>query len=290
MQESSLARGGKRPLTDDDATWWCYAGSVKTLRPLLISSLFWAYVVLSSLVLFLLALLVFALSVAFDRRRRLLHLFTSAWAYHYVMLMPLWKVSFQGRSHIDPGSTYVLVANHQSLLDIPVLFGLFRPFKWVSKQEVFRVPIIGWNMALAGYVSLRRGRKGSITRMMRDCRAQLGRGSSILIFPEGTRSPDGRMRKFRQGAFTLAQDAGVRVVPIAVHGTHESLPKKGAIFRQSRPVEITVRVLEPVAPDAAAEAEELTRMVEEMIGRELEAMRKRRWGEEQPEEPSVEKS
>ncbi len=251
-------------------------GGVNSLRALLISSFFWTYVILSSIVLFGLALLVFAATVAFDRRRRLQHLFSSAWAYHYVMLMPLWKVTFQGRAHIDPGRTYVLVANHQSLLDILVLFGLFRPFKWVSKQEVFRVPIIGWNMALAGYVSLRRGKKGSITRMMRDCREQLGRGSSILVFPEGTRSPDGRMRKFRQGAFTLAQDAGLQVVPIVVDGTHEALPKRGAIFRQSRPVPITVRVLEPVPHDAAADAEELTRMVEEKIRGELETIRTQR--------------
>jgi 1-acyl-sn-glycerol-3-phosphate acyltransferase len=81
------------------------------------------------------------------------------------------------------------------------------------------------------------------------------------------------MRKFRQGAFTLAQDAGVPVVPIAVHGTHEALPKRGAIFQQTRPVEITVRVLEPVAHDAAAEAEELTLMVQEKISAELESMR-----------------
>mgnify|MGYP001115794193 CR=1 FL=1 len=246
---------------------------MNSLRALLISSFFWAYLVLSSLALFLLALLIFAATVAFDRRRRLLHLFTSAWAYHYVMLMPLWKVTFEGRSHIDRRRTYVLVANHQSLLDILVLFGLFRPFKWVSKQEVFRVPVIGWNMALAGYLSLRRGKKGSITRMMRECRDQLQRGSSVLMFPEGTRSPDGRMRKFRQGAFTLAQDAGVQVVPIAVDGTHEALPKRGAIFRQSRPVPITVRVLQPVPHDAVADVEELTRVVEEKIRNELQAIR-----------------
>ena len=247
---------------------------MQSLRALLISSLFWAYVVLSSLVLFVLALFLFVLTIAFDHRRQLLHLFSSVWAYHYLALMPFWKVTFQGRAHIDPRRTYVLVANHQSLLDIPVLFGLFRPFKWVSKQEVFRIPVIGWNMILAGYVSLRRGKKGSITRMMRDCRAQLKRGSSILMFPEGTRSPDGRMRRFRQGAFTLAQDAGLPVVPIAIDGTHEALPKRGAIFRQNRPVPITVRVLQPVSHDAATDAEALTRMVEEKIRDELQSIRK----------------
>jgi 1-acyl-sn-glycerol-3-phosphate acyltransferase len=241
--------------------------------PVTISVVFWTYVVLSSLLFFPVAVLLFAITAPFDRRRRAQHRFSSFWAFHYLWLMPLWRVKVEGRERIRPDKTYVMVANHQSLLDILVLYGLFRPFKWVSKIENFRIPFIGWNMYLADYVKLTRGRKGSITRMMRDCRAQLDKGCSIMMFPEGTRSPDGEMRRFRDGAFVMAYDAGIEVVPIALDGTHDALPKKGVLVKKSEPTRIRVRVLEPISPDQVDSPEEMTRMAHERIRDELNVMR-----------------
>ena len=186
--------------------------------------------------------------------------------------MPLWKVSIEGRHHIGFNRTYMLVANHQSMLDILVLYGLFRPFKWVSKQELFRLPFFGWNMWMAGYVSLQRERKGSIAKMMRDCRVQLEQGSSIMMFPEGTRSPDGRMRRFREGAFIMAKDAGVPIVPIAIAGTRDALPKGGLLMRSIRRVPMRVHILAPLSPDAAAEPEQTAQLAHQLIQQELDAM------------------
>ena len=118
-----------------------------------------------------------------------------------------WLISSWSIEKIDRGATYVMVANHQSLLVILVLFRLFFHFKWVSKIENFRVPCIGWNMTLNRYIPLRRGDKGSIVQMLRDCREALAAGNSIMMFPEGTRSPDGRLRSFKTGAFELAKQA-----------------------------------------------------------------------------------
>ncbi len=239
------------------------------LRSILISAVFWTYVVVSTIALWMVATLLFLITVPFDRRRRLLHLFTCFWAHHYVRIMPLWQTRFEGRDRIRPGQTYVIVANHQSLLDILVLFGLYKHFKWVSKRSVFQIPFIGWNMYLNDYVGLHRGRAGSITRMMRECRRHLERGSSVLIFPEGTRSPDGRMRRFRQGAFALAQEVGVPVIPVAVKGTRDALPKHGMVFRQKGTLNIDVHILDPVSPDAAPEPDGLTEIVEDRVRAEL---------------------
>ena len=130
------------------------------------SVLFWAFLVTSSALLFPVAFAIWALSAPFDRRKRLLHQFTCFWASLYSWLNPAWRVHVEGREKIRRGVAYVMVANHQSLLDILVLFRLFVHFKWVSKIENFRVPFIGWNMSLNRYIKLRRGDKSSVVAMM----------------------------------------------------------------------------------------------------------------------------
>lgn len=214
-------------------------------------------------------------SAPFDPERKLLHMYTSAWAYHYVKLLPLWKTHFEGVEHIKPGRTYVMVANHQSLGDILVLFGLFRHFKWVSKREIFKVPFIGWNMAMNDYVGLNRGDATSIERMLDECRKHLRAGSSVMLFPEGTRSVDGELKGFKHGAFTLAKELSLEVVPIVIEGTRDALPKQGLLLRQPKPLQIYVRVLPPVSPDAADTPKALSELVRGKMLHELDDMRGR---------------
>jgi 1-acyl-sn-glycerol-3-phosphate acyltransferase len=235
----------------------------------LFSLAFWAFIVVSSALLFPVALVVWAVTAPFDRRLRVQHAFTCFWASLYSWLNPLWRVRVEGREHIRPGRTYVMVANHQSFLDILILFRLFRHFKWVSKAEMFRIPAIGWNMVLNRYVRLRRGSPESIARMMATCEAHLAQGSSIMIFPEGTRSPDGRLKAFKHGAFTLAQRARVPLLPIVVEGTAHALPKHGFVLRGRHA--IRVRVLEeiPVEQVLDRSVEALTADVRAVFAREL---------------------
>jgi 1-acyl-sn-glycerol-3-phosphate acyltransferase len=127
-----------------------------------------------------------------------------------------------------------------------VVAGLYRPFKWVSKSSVFRVPFLGWNMTLNGYVPITRGAADSVRRMLTRCKELLAQGSPVLFFPEGTRSADGKLQIFRDGAFRLAKSAGVPVIPVALTGTHETLPKHGLVLREHMRAE--VRVLEPLDP------------------------------------------
>ena len=184
--------------------------------------------------------MIWAVTAPFDRRKRWLHQFTCFWASLYSWLNPAWRVRVEGREKIRRDATYVMVANHQSFLDILVLFRLFTHFKWVSKIENFRVPCIGWNMSLNGYVKLRRGDKQSIGEMMSACARTLDEGNSIMMFPEGTRSPDGRLRAFKHGAFTLAQGSGCPILPILVEGTAEALPKRGFVLQGRHAIRIRV--------------------------------------------------
>jgi 1-acyl-sn-glycerol-3-phosphate acyltransferase len=234
------------------------------------SALFWIFMTLSSVAMFPVALLCWALTLPFDRRKVILHRLTCFWASLYTWLNPAWPVKVVGREKIDPDETYVMVANHQSLLDILVLFRLFRHFKWVSKIENFRIPCIGWNMRLNDYIQLKRGDRSSVAVMLRTCRENLAAGNSIMMFPEGTRSPTGKLRGFKPGAFDLAKDAKRPLLPIVVHGTASALPKRGVILRGRH--RIMIEVLDPIAYRAFAEeeVEDFMLRVRELIGDHLE--------------------
>ena len=210
------------------------------------SVLFWAILVLSLPPWFLGALAVFLVTYPFDRNRKVLHLYSCAWAQSYLWLNPTWRLKVFGRQKLPWRGPAVLVANHESLADTLVLFGLYRPFKWVSKQSVFQVPFVGWNMYLNGYVGLVRGNSKSVAKMFADCELWLGRGVPVMIFPEGTRSPDGEVKAFKDGAFVLAARKDVPIFPIVLTGTARMLPKHGFVIRGTSNCE--VHVLDPVRP------------------------------------------
>jgi 1-acyl-sn-glycerol-3-phosphate acyltransferase len=215
---------------------------------------YWAFVVVTMPLWFVGALAIFLSTVWLDRRRVALHLYSCAWATFYVVMNPLWRVRVEGRERLPWRGPAVLVANHLSILDILVVYALFRPFKWVAKAELFRIPVVGWNMALNDYVRIWRGDRESVRRMMEHCHAHLARGAPVLVFPEGTRSRDGRLQAFKDGAFRLAHDIGCPVIPIAISGTGEALPKHGLVLRTR--MRALVRVLAPIpaSPHSGPEA------------------------------------
>jgi 1-acyl-sn-glycerol-3-phosphate acyltransferase len=235
------------------------------------SLLFWVGIGVSSAALFPVALLIWLVTAPFDRRLRALHLFTCFWASLYSWLNPAWRVHVLGREHVRPDVAYVMVANHLSFLDILVLFRLMRHFKWVSKIEMFKIPVIGWNMWLNRYVPLKRGDKRSIAAMMATCRERLAEGSSVMIFPEGTRSRDGKLQPFKTGAFQLALEAKAPILPIVVSGTSNALPKHGFVLRGRH--QIGIRVLPEIPYESFAElsVDELTARVRDLFVRETGA-------------------
>jgi len=140
----------------------------------------------------------------------------------------------------------------------------------VSKVENFRIPFIGWNMRLNRYIELRRGERASIVQMIRECERALAEGNSIMIFPEGTRSPSGRMRSFKPGAFDIALRTHSPIQPIVLQGTAHALPKRGFVLQGRHPISITVLDRIPYESFADATVEELTERVRSVIAENLD--------------------
>ena len=134
---------------------------------------------------------------------------------------------------IDPARPCVYVANHQSLLDIPAL-ALAMPvdFRVVAKRELLWIPIFGWALWLAGFVFIDRGDRERAIRSLERAARRVRRGTSIVVFAEGTRSPDGRLQPFKKGGFVMALQAGVPIVPVSIRGGHQVLPKGSLLPRR----------------------------------------------------------
>lgn len=235
------------------------------------STVFWAFIVVTSVLLFPVAALIWAVTAPFDRHRRVLHLFTCFWASLYTWFNPLWSVEVSGRERLSRSETYVIVANHLSLLDILLMFRLFTHFTWVSKAENFRVPLIGWNMRLNGYIPLKRGDRESVRAMLAACERELRDGTSVMMFPEGTRSRTGELQPFKTGAFELALSTQRPLLPVLVEGTGDALPKRGFVLRGKHRIRLTVLDPIPVASYAGLDAAGLTERTHALFAERLAA-------------------
>jgi 1-acyl-sn-glycerol-3-phosphate acyltransferase len=213
---------------------------------MLTTAWFWIVFALTAPVGFVLGGLVFLLTAPWDRDRRALHAFICRWTFNYLRASPLWRIRVRGRERL-PSGPCVLVANHQSMADVVAAMGLFHPFKFVSKVSLFSLPLVGWMMTMARYVRLERGHAGSTRNMMIDCRRWLRRGVPVLIFPEGTYAPGPSLLPFKRGAFVLAVEERVPLVPVAIRGSAELIQGDGPwLNARSR---IDVEVLPPIHPD-----------------------------------------
>jgi 1-acyl-sn-glycerol-3-phosphate acyltransferase len=161
------------------------------------------------------------------------------------------------------------VANHQSFADILLLFRLRLHYKWVSKIENFRATLIGWNMTLNRYIPIARGTMKGNLQMMRACEEALRQGNSLMMFPEGTRSPDGRMRTFKDGAFELALRTQRPILPIVIEGTSQALSKRGMLLDRSPAMRIRILPPIPYHRFAGLPAGDVNRMVWKLMANEI---------------------
>ncbi len=238
----------------------------------LVTYSFFVIVALTSIPLYLIALTIRLVNYPFDRRLRFLHLFTCFWASLYSWMLPAWKVRIEGRENVRKNVAYMVVSNHQSQLDILIAFRLFFHFKWVSKIEMFRFPLIGWNMVLNRYVKLKRGDRESIAQMLKECEVHLDEGSTIFMFPEGTRSPDGEIKAFKLGAFQLAHKKKVPILPIVISGTSKALPKYTINFTGVQKLYIKIFKEIPYAAFKDLSVEETAEMVRQFMITNLKVM------------------
>ena len=154
---------------------------------------------------------------------------------------PSWKIHISGEIISDPRRPYVVVCNHQSMADIPLISNLPWEMKWLAKIELFNLPILGWMLRLAGDISVDRKNPRSGAQALIKAQRILEQKCSVMIFPEGTRTLDGRVRQFSEGAFHLAIKAKVSLLPLVIEGSHDCIPKNSWKF--GKPSEIFLKVL-----------------------------------------------
>ena len=208
------------------------------------------------------------LTFPFDRKGNVIHLYARLWG-----RLILWasgvKVKIRGLERIAPGRPYIFMANHLSAYDIFVLLSeLPVQFRWLAKAELFRIPVLGWAMGTAGYISLDRSEPKKAYRSMEEAARRIREGTSVVIFPEGTRSKDGRLQPFLKGGFTLAVKSQVPIVPISISGTWEIMPPQS---RKVRKGDVEVVVGEPIETKGYTmkEREELRKRGSEAISANL---------------------
>jgi len=155
------------------------------------------------------------------------------------------RVTVEGAGKLAPGQPYIFAANHQSMFDIPALQGwLGVDFRWLAKKELFQVPLWGRAMRRAGYIPVDRAHGRAALKSLDEAAERISGGTSVIIFPEGTRSRDGKLQPFKTGGIILAIKSGVPVVPMAIIGTHKILPK-GRLL--AKPGTVRIRLGAPVA-------------------------------------------
>ncbi len=186
---------------------------------------------------------------------RTIHSIARAWAHTTLFLLGI-KVEASGLENVPRDRPVIFACNHASQMDILALYiGLPVQFRFVVKEELFRIPLLGVAMKAAGYVPINRSGGKAAIRSLQEAARRIREGTSVVIFPEGTRSADGRLAEFKPGGFMLASKSGCPIVPVAISGSHDVLPKGSSLCRPGtiridigRPIE-TVRDDRPVKRD-----------------------------------------
>lgn len=181
------------------------------------------------------------------------------------------KVHISGMENIDPTQSAIYMSNHQSNFDIPVFFGALPiQFRWVAKAELFKIPIFGQGMRGAGYISIDRSDTRSAIKSLKRAVEKIRNGTSVLFFPEGTRSNDGALLSFKKGGFIMAVEANVPIVPMAVSGTYQVMPKGSKLIHRR----LAYLVIQPpidTSPYTRKNHDDLMQHVRDAIG---DALRK----------------
>ncbi|MFH0764222.1 MAG: lysophospholipid acyltransferase family protein [Candidatus Omnitrophota bacterium] len=210
------------------------------MKKYLMSIIIWGIGAILTILLFFVMLFWTIVLYPFDKLRKTVHSQCFWWADAVIALNPYWDLSVTGLENIDRTRTYVVVANHQSLADIAIVYKTRMQFKWVAKESLFSVPFIGWNLSLARHIKLERGKFGSIKSVYRQAAEWLRSGISVLFFPEGTRSLTGEMGDFQNGAFKLAIKERIPVLPILIEGAGLAIPRGSWLFTTKVPVSLNV--------------------------------------------------
>lgn len=207
-------------------------------------------------------------NLSVEEQYRIIHAMPKKWS-RTIMKITGSNLEIIGQEHI-PSGPVVFISNHEGDFDIPTLLGgIDKPFGFISKIEVKKVPVVSSWMEVINCVFLDRKDRRKAIRSIREGTDILRKGHSLVIFPEGTRSKGGRMGEFKSGSFRLATDAKVPIIPICIKGTSDVFEKNNRLVK---PADIKVTILPPVEPDQYKDmsVKELASSIEEMIRNEWE--------------------
>ncbi len=219
----------------------------------MLSAIYYLFLVLLCTLFMILSAVALVVCWPFDRARRVVHELSRILVRTFFLIPPFWKQRIIGRELVDRKKSYVIVLNHNTVIDIPTLYYVPLNFRWVSKREVFKVPFFGQFLILHGDICINRGKAAeAMEQLLREGKMWISRGASVAIFPEGTRSKDGEIHRFKAGAFSLAKEAGVEILPVVLDGT-ATLIKKNKLFNWGN--RITLRVLPPISVEEVAATE-----------------------------------
>lgn len=235
------------------------------------SSLIWAVGVIITAANYFASITIKYLPLPIKDREKLLHAQCFWWSDALIAMNPFWKIRIDGLENIDHSRTYVIVANHQSLADIIIIYQLHMYFKWVAKKELLKLPFIGGLLALNNHIMLSREALGSIKDVYREAISYLRKGIPVLFFPEGTRRDTDEMGEFKNGAFKLAIKEKIPVLPVFIGGTREAIPKGGWIFNTK--VSGRLVVLPPIDTSTLGVAD--FAKLRDMVKDQLEAIKSR---------------
>ncbi len=181
------------------------------------------------------------------------------------------NVTVKGGEAVDWKRPYVICANHQSQMDIPLLFAhIPAGVRFLAKRSLFYIPIFGWMLAIARFIPVDRGKKGRARKSIMKAAKKMGNGPSLLVFPEGTRTHDGSLQPFKSGAFIIGIQAGVPILPVAIKGTYDILPRD---YMNIRPGRVTLTIGDPIETDQLTikDKQDLGQQTYDAVARMLDA-------------------
>ena len=239
----------------------------------MLSILYYLFTLLQVSFWFVVSIIVLAVTYPFDKSRRWVHecsRYICKWLFG---IPPRMKRTIEGVENIDQNKPYVMVMNHNSGIDIFAAYKIPLNFRWVSKREVFRVPFMGPLLTIHGDIPIERGNPSeALAKVLSLGKLWLSRGASVAIFPEGTRSKTGEINRFKMGAFNLAREANVEILPIVMTGTNKMF-RKGWLVNWTN--HVAIRVLKPISVEevAATEVKDMAQKVREQMVEELAKLR-----------------
>ena len=202
------------------------------MSKILFSIYVWTAYILLFLLFFVIISIVYVLTFPFDRYKKITNRILGMMAWCMMHVSPGWKINLSGVEKFNPDESTIFIANHESFMDIPLAYQLPWKMKWVVKRSMSYIPVMGWLVILTGHLTINR-ESSSALKKLANLVTPIKDKVPVMIFPEGTRSLDGTIKAFKNGAFLLAMEHGFKIQPIAIEGAYEALASGSKLFNPS---------------------------------------------------------